>query len=569
MFLSRWLVLPLSIRRIIELHSITLSKYFTMMIISTKEKMFVWIYQKKSKEEKTSSTSKQQQSSIKRYRKIISQSPTPLVNSECIDSHNDCAYWLSNGECDINQYFMYQYCKKSCGVCDCEDKKESCSMLAEMGEYENDPLCAVPADDSTEDTDCKDKSPVCGEWAAKGQCKMNPEYMSSYCKSSCNECNEKKVEPQEQECKDSREDCISWATHGECEKNPNYMTEECKKSCRVCTVFDMGVEQTSPMDKQELLSKAVKNMTEYYMYDIIKKEEYIGVRDLCKNKHEKCAYFALLGECKNNLNYMNKNCALACRTCDQLDIKVRCPSELKSEDALKPGDLEKMFLKITNTTDYAQYQPVTLSKPSSNSPNKTWVILLDSFLTPQECDAVIKLGEQTGFAPSKVGAKKRSDGFYDSAITLDRTSTNTWCINECNDDLIIQNVTQRIVNMTGIPEPNMENFQLLKYTAGQYYLEHHDFNVHHIEGPRMLTFFMYLNDVESGGETNFTKLGITIKPKKGRVVLWQNVLESDFTTAEEWTYHESLSVNDGVKYAANAWIHLNDFKTPMALGCTG
>jgi hypothetical protein len=34
-------------------------------------------------------------------------------------------------------------------------------------------------------------------------------------------------------------------------------------------------------------------------------------------------------------------------------------------------------------------------------------------------------------------------------------------------------------------------------------------------GPRILTFFLYLSDVEEGGETSFPYLDIAIKPKKG------------------------------------------------------
>jgi prolyl 4-hydroxylase len=32
-------------------------------------------------------------------------------------------------------------------------------------------------------------------------------------------------------------------------------------------------------------------------------------------------------------------------------------------------------------------------------------------------------------------------------------------------------------------------------------------------GPRILTFFLYLSDVEAGGGTRFDKLGYTIMPK--------------------------------------------------------
>ena len=38
-------------------------------------------------------------------------------------------------------------------------------------------------------------------------------------------------------------------------------------------------------------------------------------------------------------------------------------------------------------------------------------------------------------------------------------------------------------------------------------------------GPRILTFFLYLSDVEEGGETVFTNLGIKVKPKRGRALI--------------------------------------------------
>ena len=37
-----------------------------------------------------------------------------------------------------------------------------------------------------------------------------------------------------------------------------------------------------------------------------------------------------------------------------------------------------------------------------------------------------------------------------------------------------------------------------------------------------MTAFIYLNDVEGGGQTHFTRLGIAVEPKLGRMVLWPN-----------------------------------------------
>ena len=52
-------------------------------------------------------------------------------------------------------------------------------------------------------------------------------------------------------------------------------------------------------------------------------------------------------------------------------------------------------------------------------------------------------------------------------------------------------------------------FQVLQYMPGQRYGVHHDYGAEDrglASGPRILTFFLYLSDVEEGGETNFYML---------------------------------------------------------------
>jgi prolyl 4-hydroxylase len=60
----------------------------------------------------------------------------------------------------------------------------------------------------------------------------------------------------------------------------------------------------------------------------------------------------------------------------------------------------------------------------------------------------------------------------------------------------------RIANITGIPEINSENLQMLRYETGQFYKTHNDYIPYQIErqsGVRIATFYIYLNDVEEGG----------------------------------------------------------------------
>lgn len=85
----------------------------------------------------------------------------------------------------------------------------------------------------------------------------------------------------------------------------------------------------------------------------------------------------------------------------------------------------------------------------------------------------------------------------------------------------------------------------------------------------MLTLFLYLNDVDGGGETEFTHLNIKSTPKRGRALLWPSVLDEDSMQRDSRTDHAALKVTEGQKFGANVWIHLHDFKTPNLQGCTG
>ena len=118
---------------------------------------------------------------------------------------------------------------------------------------------------------------------------------------------------------------------------------------------------------------------------------------------------------------------------------------------------------------------------------------------------------------------------------------------------------------------NYESFQLLQYDGGQLYQSHHDSSVtdNTPAGHRILTFFLYLTDVEEGGETYFNRLDLAIKPKRGRALVWPSVTDANPQYWDNRMYHEAKDVIKGKKMAANHWIHLNDYHTPNHWGCTG
>ena len=116
---------------------------------------------------------------------------------------------------------------------------------------------------------------------------------------------------------------------------------------------------------------------------------------------------------------------------------------------------------------------------------------------------------------------------------------------------------------------------MLKYEEGQFYQTHNDyidFQVDRPTGVRVLTFYIYLNDVEEGGGTNFPKADrkekdFAVQPKKGRAVLWPSTLNDNPNAKDRRTDHQALPVIKGVKYGANAWIHQRDYKTWNNKGC--
>lgn len=425
-------------------------------------------------------------------------------------------------------------------------------------------------------------------------------------------------------CKDDHENCSFWAEHGECTANPNYMLKVCRKSCRVCgvkvsekvleeqgmlerLVTEYGEPQEITGDKK-LTTLAVVKRTVSYMKNFVHSESPThtmssDVTKSCKNRNKLCSFWAAIGECEANPAFMATNCAPSCRSCHQIDFETRCPPLGKdASPGLKPGGLNAMFEGIIATapgtfddaeqkrldedgsplytvTVHSRPGPVpemerTISK-QHDMEQPPWVITFDNFLTEDECDKMIQLGYKHEFKRSKDVGELNFDGSFDGKESTGRTSENAWCSHKegCRSDEVAQRIHQRLGNVTGIPADNSEDLQLLKYEVGQFYNTHHDYIDHQRDrqcGPRILTFFLYLSDVEEGGGTNFPDLDppITIYPKKGRALLWPSVIDSDPLEKDGRTRHQALPVEKGTKFAANAWIHQFDYLTPQKLGCT-
>ena len=346
--------------------------------------------------------------------------------------------------------------------------------------------------------------------------------------------------------------------------------------------------------------KIIQEMEEYMTNEVMIKEEYESVRQSCKNKDEHCSYWAQIGkakirqcceakerswklyfllaisilvahcvgECEANPSYMLQFCGPSCQSCNFDPYETRCPFDKSAPLVWGPGDLDKMFQRITtDPTVQRQYTPTILSSPATGGP---WLVQLENFVAPEECERLIYHGQQRGYE-SSLTLQTNPDGTVEDIPHPSRNSKTTWCLEECITDPLALTVIERIEKLTGIPRNNSEALQLLQYGPNQFYRTHHDYLEHHLERPqsvRIVTIFLYLNDVKVGGQTNFPRLNLTVSPKRGRAVMWPNVRNDDPIADDLRTEHESMDVKEGIKYGANAWLHHRDFMTPFGDGCT-
>ena len=310
----------------------------------------------------------------------------------------------------------------------------------------------------------------------------------------------------------------------------------CSDDAETCTALlewdDTGVwvaygpQQVVPVSQRTAVAAQLDAMERYMAERIAnnKKKKNTNAREEeeeeeCRLKHESCLTWAASNECEHNPGYMQIDCAPACLTCEMATqpFHERCPMPTERNDIWQPGDLGRMFERMANDTYYRErYNLQVVRRPSLDVGDATgddndsssssrgqqrstdfpWIVQLDDFLSQDECSLLIAQGASIGYEPSPVLG---SDGM-DMAGSSVRTSSHAWCRDACYTQHAVT-ILQRIENLTGVPEANYEHLQLLEYQPGQYYKAHTDFidlHANRAQGVRILTVFLYLNDVEEG-----------------------------------------------------------------------
>lgn len=124
----------------------------------------------------------------------------------------------------------------------------------------------------------------------------------------------------------------------------------------------------------------------------------------------------------------------------------------------------------------------------------------------------------------------------------------------------IMMLQRRIDDLMGIDPAFGETIQGQRYAPGQEFRAHYD---HFLPsqpfwdleqkrgGQRSWTAMAYLNAVEEGGTTDFTRINLTIPPQPGALLIWNNMKPDG--TPNPNSMHAGMPVVRGTKYVLTKW----------------
>lgn len=177
------------------------------------------------------------------------------------------------------------------------------------------------------------------------------------------------------------------------------------------------------------------------------------------------------------------------------------------------------------------------------------VLEIENFLSEEECNEIINLIDENNVRSSVAGAG--------SEISTTDTSRTSYTSNLTTENRTVSIVKQRIADFLKINIENGEPLQGQKYDVGQYFKPHHDYftgdsYTNHClsSGNRVNTAMIYLNDDFDGGGTDFPSFGYTVKPEKGKLVVWHDMKDG---VVQPETLHEGMEVKSGTKYIVTSW----------------
>ena len=153
----------------------------------------------------------------------------------------------------------------------------------------------------------------------------------------------------------------------------------------------------------------------------------------------------------------------------------------------------------------------------------------DDFLSAAECDTLIAAARGR-LQPSRIASDDMTISSQTPGARAKNATRTSWNCTIQHREAAAQPLLARIRALTGYTNGHLEPASVTRYTSGQEYTAHHDGAALTMArddmmffaqgGQRIGTVLVYLNDVRKGGGTTFPSLGVTVRPKRGRCLLF-------------------------------------------------
>jgi hypothetical protein len=260
-------------------------------------------------------------------------------------------------------------------------------------------------------------------------------------------------------------------------------------------------------------------------------------------------------------------CLSTCGQCPLVEAARRCESLTQEMDPRmldEHMDWATFFANITSLERQTKHDHLQGARILNYE--TPWVAEFPNYLTEAEADELIQIATTEGYRIEDEHPKHVRDVNITNCDSM-----------RCMRQPFMNELSRRASELLGLHPNNFEAMEFIDYGPGQHYVWHADeyswkYPIRDpaavLSGPRLLTMFYYLSDVEEGGETAFAgpdstgrtkRLAVT--PKKGKVIIWAN-LKDDWRFSEPSAVHSALPVRKGRKVAGTLWIHASGFRIP-------
>jgi prolyl 4-hydroxylase len=203
---------------------------------------------------------------------------------------------------------------------------------------------------------------------------------------------------------------------------------------------------------------------------------------------------------------------------------------------------QHMLIETMQLTAEGDPAIIAAGETVSESPR---VLRFRGFFSDLECDYLRDAAELL-FEPAET-VEEYTGRMFRNPIRTSETAVFPWV----GESPAVHALNRRIAAASGTDSTQGEPLQVLRYSPGQEYKPHED-AIPGLTNQRIMTMLVYLNDDFEGGETRFTKIELTIRPRRGDGLLFHN--SGADGKPDPMVEHAGLPVQRGVKLLASRWI---------------